>query len=179
MVKLSEFMTGGSIFTSIENYQPLPFLGDGQNVVMDRLLTLQYGDRLLYTKIIGLSFPEIAQMIVMLHGDKWDNLILVDSVNKTASKTRTITETTTNVENRTNSKDDKNLLAAYNDNELIVNDGRLSNGVDDLNGTETRTMTDETIDLKTAYNNLSLSEKNNIMNTVLYDVASFITLIIY
>lgn len=179
MIKLHEFMTQGGIFNHIQTIKPLPFLGDGQNEVMDRLLVLEYGERSVFIKMIPFSMVQIAEMIVKQSGDKWDDIISLNAVNKNATNTRTITETTTNNETRNNTRDDKNLISAYNDDTLIVNDGLTSIGADDLTGTETRTMTDETINLKNAYNNLSLADKNNIMNTVLKDVANFITLEIY
>jgi len=179
MIKLSEFTVQGGLFNAIENIRPLPFLGDGQNEVMDRLLILQYGDRSVYYKMIPLTLAQIAEMAVMLNGDNWNDIILLNGINKSAKSVRTITETTINDENRINTRDDKNVVSAFNADDLIVNDGMLSNGSDNLNGTETRTMTDELTDLTTAYKHLSLSAKNNIMNVVLKDIADFITLNIY
>ena len=180
MMTLNEFILIDGVFDHIHSFKPdLPFLGDGQNEVMDRLLMLNYGDRLVYRKLIPYPASQICEMLVKQHGHKWDALIEIDALNKLANKTRTITETTTSNETRNNTRDDKNLISAYNDDTLIINDGSLLVGSDDLTGNETRTMTDETIDLKNAYNNLSLSDKNNIMNIVLKDVASFITLSIY
>lgn len=179
MIKLHEFMVQGGLFSLINGIKPMPFLDDGQAVVMDRMLILQYGDRSMFTKMVTVSLPEIAKMVTMLNGDKWDAVVLLDDTDQTAKSLRTITETTINNENRTNARDDKNVVSAFNDDELVVNDGTLSNGVDNLNGTVTRTLTDGTTDLKTAYNNLSLSQKNNIMNVVIKDVADLITLNIY
>lgn len=177
---LNEFILVDGVFQHIDDYKAgLPFLGDGQNEVMDRLLMIEYGDRLVYRKLIPFPAKQICEMLVKQHGHKWDALLEIAALNQLADRTRTITETTTNNETRSNTRDDKNLISAYNDDALIVNDGKLSTGADDLTGTETRTMTDETINFKNAYNNLSLSEKNNIMNVVLKDVASFITLSIY
>ena len=180
MMTLNELILVDGVFNHIHTLKPdLPFLGDGQNEVMDRLLMLNYGDRLVYRKLIPYPASQICEMLVKQHGHKWNALVEVGELNKLANKTRTITETTTNNETRNNTRDDKNLVSAYNDDTLITNDGSLSVGSDDLTGTETRTMTDETIYLNSVYNNLSLSDKNNIMNVVLKDVASFITLSIY
>ena len=180
MLKLSEFILIDGVFDHIHRVKPdLPFLGDGQNEVMDRLLMLDYGDRLVYRKLTPFPASQICEMIVKKYGHNWDALIEIDALNKLANNTRTITETTNNTETRNNERDSKNLVSAYNDDTLITNDGTQSTTVDDMTGTETRTLTDETINLKTAYNNLSLSDKNNIMNIVLKDVASFITVSIY
>lgn len=179
MIKLSEFMVQGGLFEEIEKLTPLPFLGDGQNEVMDRLLIINYGDRSLFSKMNLFTLPEIAEMVVKVHGDKWRDIIQLNAFDKSGGSKRTLTETIDNTENRNNTRDDKNLISAYNDNELIINDGSLTTGNDDLTGTKTRTMTDETTSMRTLYNNLSLVEKNNIMNVVLSDTANFITLNIY
>ena len=180
MMTLNEFILIDGVFNHIHTLKPdLPFLVGGQNEVMDRLLMLNYGDRLVYRKLIPFTAKQICEMVVKQHSHKWVALLELETLNKLANKTRTITEATTNSEIRNNTRDDKNLISAYNDDALITDTGLLSNGSDDLTGVETRTMTDETIDLKSAYNNLSLSDKNNIMNIVLKDVASFITVSIY
>lgn len=179
MTRLDEFLLQGGLFEQLENINPLPFLGDGQNEVMDRLLALKYGGRLLYTKIAPLTFTQIAEMLSVIYGDKWDLYITIGTINTLDKETRTVTETINNVENRNGNTDNKNLISAYNDDSLIVNDGSTSINSDDMTGNKTRTLTDSKTDLQTAYKNLSLSDKNNIMNLVLHDVADFLTLSIY
>lgn len=179
MITLAEFIAINGFFTHVELLKPLPFLGDGQTQVMDRLLTLGYGDRLVYSKLITFTANEVAELIVKNYSHKWDGLVELSSVNVLASNSRTVTETVNNNEIRNNNRDDKNLVSAYNDVTMVVNDGLISNSNDDLTGTKTRTMNDETINIRNAYNNLSLHDKNNIMNVVLKDVADFITLSIY
>ena len=180
MMTLEEFIAIDGIFNHIYTLKPdLPFIGGEQNEIMDRLLMMNYGDRLVYRKLIPYPANQICEMLVKQHSHKWYALLELETLNKLANKMQTITETTTNNETRNNTRDDKNLISAYNDETLITNDGSLSVGSDDLTGNETRTMTDETIDLKSAYNNLSLSDKNNIISVVLKDVASFITTSIY
>lgn len=178
-MKLGEFLYQGDLLNKVNDYKQLPFLFGNQSRVMEQLLIIRYGNRVMFDEMVLIPIADVAQMVVMLNGDKWDSIILLDSKDQTAKTERVITETTENVENRNNTRDNKNLISAYNDDVLIVNDGDLSNGTDELNGTQTRTLTDSTTDLKTAYNNLSLSDKNNIMNVVLKDIADLLTLNIY
>lgn len=180
MTTLNDFISVDGLFKHIYTIkQDLPFLNIEQSATMDSLLMLNYGDRLLYQKLTAFNIAQISEMIVNKYGIKWGMLVEIDRVDKLSTKARVVTETTTNKETRSNSRDDKNLISAYNDDALIVNDGSTSTGSDDLTGTETRTLKDETIDLKTVYNNLSLSDKNSILNTVMKDVADFLTLSIY
>lgn len=178
-MKLVEFLYQGDLLNKVNDYKPLPFLFGNQSRVMEQLLTIRYGNRVMFDEMVLIPIADVAQMVVMLNGDKWDSIILLSSKDQTTKTERVITETTENVENRNNTRDNKNLISAYNDDVLIVNDGDLSNGTDELNGTQTRTLTDSTTDLKNAYNNLSLSDKNNIMNVVLKDIADLLTLNIY
>ena len=178
MIKLSEFLKQGSLFNELENVKPMPFLSVDDNAVLDSLLTLKYGERTVYSKLLTTPFPDIAKMLVTTHGDYWDGLLKID-IDELPSNRRTLTETITTNENRNNSRDDKNVVAAFNSDDLITNDGTLVVGVDDLTGNKTRTLTDENSSLNSAYYHLSLRQKNNIMNVVLLDVASFITLSIY
>lgn len=180
MTTLNDFISVDGLFKHIYTHKnDLPFLTIEQSATMDSLLILKYGDRLLYQKLTTFNIAQISEMIVNQYGSKWDTLIKIDNLDKLSTKSRVVTETTTNKESRKNSRDDKNLISAYNDDALIVNDGSTSTSSDDLNGTETRTLKDGTTDLKTAYNNLSLSDKNSILNTVMKDVVDFLTLSIY
>lgn len=90
-----------------------------------------------------------------------------------------VTETTTKTENRKTVKDDVNKVTSYESDDLITNDGSNSVGNDDLTGNETKTTTNEIIDMQTAFNNLSLTMQNSIINTILNDVKQFTTLSIY
>ena len=180
MTTLNDFISVDGLFKHIYAHkQDLPFLSIAQSAAMDNLLVFNYGERLLYQKLTAFSIVQISEMIVDQYGSKWDTLVEIDGLDKLSTKARVVTETTTNNEKRINARDDKNLISAYNDDALIVNDGSTSTGSDDLTGTETRTLKDETIDLKTAYNNLSLSDKNSILNTVMKDVVGFLTLSSY
>lgn len=180
MTTLNDFISVDGLFKHIYTHkQGLSLFTIEQSATMDSLLILKYGERLLYQKLTAFNIAQISEMIVNQYGSKWDTLIEIGKLDKLSTNVRVVTETTTNNEKRSNSRDDKNLISAYNDDALIVNDGSTSTGSDDLTGMETRTLKDETIDLKTAYNNLSLSDKNSILNTIMKDVVDFLTLSIY
>ena len=115
------------------------------------------------------------------YGKKWEILLTEIWVgfNLGARQATKITETINRTENRTTSKDDLNTVTSY-ENETMINDtGTNSTGNDDLIGTETKTTVNEIIDMETAFNNLSLTMQNSIIESVLNDVQNFITLGVY
>lgn len=181
MIKLNDFVLVGSVFGSIKSKINMPFFDDMPTAVLDNLLVTKYGERTLFPKLAGQPLDDLTDMILFTYSNKWQKLVTLDAsgYDVAASKINTVTETVDNSENRVNVKDDINKVTAYNSLDLINNDGSESNSTDTMTGTTTRTVTDSTIDLTTAFNNLSLAEKNNIMNIVLYDVADFLTLSIY
>ncbi len=177
MTKLNEFMLQGSLFTEINNIVSIPFIPS----VMDNLLVVRYGDKTMFSKLLLTPLNEVAKMIVALHGESWDQLIELQAVNFEvgASQTHKITETIVDTETRTNTRDDLNKVSAANSDELINNDGMTSTSNDGLNGEKIRTVTDSIIDINTAYENLSLSSKNRIIDLILKDVSNFLSLSIY
>lgn len=156
------------------------------NAVMDseklhNLFMVRYGDRNVNPSIINLTPFQIADLLTFEYGKKWE--ILSNEIwvgfNLGAKQVNKKTETITKTENREVLKDDVNKVSAYDTDELIVNDGNTSNTTDGLTGNESRVITDEIIDMETAFNNLSLTMQNSIIESVLNDVKSFITLSIY
>ena len=156
------------------------------NVMMDsdklfNLFMVRYGDRNVNPSIINLTPFQIADLLTFEYGKKWEILSTEIWVgfNLGAKQVNKKTETITKTENREVLKDDVNKVSAYDTDELITNDGNTSNTTDGLTGSESRVITDEIIDMETAFNNLSTQTQNSIIETVLNDVKSFITLSIY
>ena len=156
------------------------------NAMMDseklhNLFMVRYGDRNVNPSIINLTPFQIADLLTFEYGKKWE--ILSNEIwvgfNLGSKQVNKKTETITKTENRETLKDDVNKVSAYDTDELIVNDGNTSNTTDGLTGNESRVTTDEIIDMETVYNNLANSQKNSIIESVLNDVKSFITLSIY
>lgn len=180
-VTLGEYMQSGSIWGGIQALEPFPFLVTTPPARMDILLELSYGEQWMFHKLGVKPVSEICANIVAVYKDQWLRLIEVQAldINIGSGLTKKQTETSTKTEVRTNSRDDVNKVSAFNSDELINNDGATSTGSDDLEGDTTRVLTDEQISLVNAFNNLSLLDKSNILNTVNKDVASFLTLDIY
>ena len=178
LVTVNDLNNVSQIFTELKKLN--------KNVMMDsdklfNLFMVRYGDRNVNKVIINLTPFQIADLLTFEYGEKWEilNTEIWAGFNLGAKQVNKKTETITKTENREVLKDDVNKVSAYDTDELIVNDGNTSNTTDGLTGNESRVTTDEIIDMETAFNNLSLTTQNSIIETVLNDVKNFITLSIY
>lgn len=178
---LGEYLEGDSMWGLIQALYPFPFLGEYTPTKLDSLLILNHGDKLIYHKIPAMGFELVAQDVVFNYKQKWLDLLAINelTLNIGADSTHKISETLTHAETRINIQDNINKVSAFNTDELIANDGSNSNNSDDIDYSKTRVLTDETLSLQTAFNNLNVKQKNTIIQTVNNDVASLLTLNIY
>ena len=148
---------------------------------MNNLFRLRYGSKWVTDIVAVNSLTTIADLIVFEFGKKWEILLTEIWVgfNLGARQATKLTETINRTENRTTVKDDLNKVTSYEDETMITDTGTNSTGNDDLIGTETKTTVNEIIDMETAFNNLSLTMQNSIIESVLNDVQNFITLGVY
>lgn len=179
--KLNSLSLVGSIWGEIAIVEMFPFIVDKGADNLDLLLYDLYGERELFKTVLNKPLADIAKMIVILNKDKWDRMIAIELEKFPigGGVTRRLTETVTDNETRSSNKDNLNKVSAANDLELIVNDGSNSIENDVIDNTKTRTLTDGNYSVNTAYNDLLLMSKNNIINTTLKDVATYLTLSIY
>ena len=178
LVTVNDFNNVSQIFTELKKLNT--------NAMMDseklhNLFMVRYGDRNVNPSIINLTPFQIADLLTFEYGKKWE--ILSNEIwvgfNLGSKQVNKKTETITKTENRLTDKDDLNKVSGFDSEELITDNGLNSKTKDDLTGTETKTTTNEIIDMETVYNNLANSQKNSIIESVLNDVKNFITLSIY
>lgn len=179
--KLNSLSLIGSIWGEIQLIEPFPFIVDKGADNLDLLMFDLYGERELFKTVLNKPLTDIANMIVLLNKDKWNRMVAIELEKFPigGGVTRRLTETITDNETRSSNKDNLNKVSAANDLELIVNDGSNSIENDVIDNTKTRTLTDGNYSVNTAYNDLLLMSKNNIINTTLKDVATYLTLSIY
>lgn len=179
--KLNSLSLIGSIWGEIQLIEPFPFIVDKGADNLDLLMFDLYGERELFKTVLNKPLTDIANMIVLLNTDKWNRMVAIELEKFPigGGVTRRLTETITDNETRSSNKDNLNKVSAANDLELIVNDGSNSIENDVIDNTKTRTLTDGNYSVNTAYNDLLLMSKNNIINTTLKDVATYLTLSIY
>lgn len=178
---LAVWMEQGSLWEGIRGLAPLPFFDTVPPAQLDVQTVLSFGDRFMFSKLVTTTVAQMSVNIVSLYKDKWTKLVEVlaydyDVMANTSKKTTDVTHKT---EARDNTRDDVNKVSAFNTDDLITDTGATSTGADNLTGDIDRTLTEANISLSDAFNNLSLLDKNNIIQTVIKDVASYMTLDVY
>ena len=182
LVNLKTWLNGGSIFTAIQTYEEFPFFSwDCTPADLDQMLSLTYGQRLVASSFNNFDINVAGKIIAKLYSEKWNALIKFNitppdigakSTTKTTGKQNTI-GTKNGVSNT------ENKVSAFNSDDLI-NDTGSHNALDE-NTTQdiTQDSSISVIDWQTAFSNLSLAERTNIISVVLKDVASYLTVSVY
>ena len=180
-ITLSQYLVGKSIWGQTLALVSVPELDLIGATALDKNLIVNHGDKNIFYKIPLLGFNDVCNDIAFNYGAKWKDLISIKTLNLNigADNTHKISETLTHAETRINTQESINKVSAFNTNELLANDGSNSNNSDDIDYSKTKVFTDENLSLKTAFNNLSLKQKNIIIRTVNSDIASLLTLDIY
>lgn len=181
LVNLKTWLAGGSIFTAIQTIKNFPFFAGDAATDLDYMITLNYGQRQLFSAFIDVPVDTVAKHIVKLYGDKWDALISFSesgvNIGASSSIKTTGKQKTTGFKN--DNTDVTNKVSAFNSDDLLVDTG--STTVADENTTQDvdRDSLVETFNIQTAFNNLALAEKTNIISVVLKDVATYLTVSVY
>ena len=182
-MKLSEFIAGKEFFQELQAISggELPFLTEVHAPeVYNTVLVLNYGQRKVFDPMVDVDFTTLARMIYMKHRERWLRLVereLLSSGNQ--NKRREVTETISSTEDRVSESIGINKVSGFNSPTMIDNDGSTSTGSDGLIGEVTKTLVDEQIDVKNTYDMLTISARDSIMESVVSDVSSFLTLSIY
>ena len=181
LVNLKTWLGGGSIFTAIQTAENFPFFADTTPEELDQMLNLTYGQRLVTSAFNNFDINVAGKFITKLYGAKWYALIQFNitqpdigakSTTKTTGKQNTI-GTKNGVSNT------ENKVSAFNSDDLITDTG-ARNELDENNTQDiTRDLSVSVIDWQTAFNNLSLAERTNIISVVLKDVSTYLTNSVY
>lgn len=175
MMKLSEFLAKGSLFGAIETIEPFPFIVDAEE--LDLLLGFKCGERFVFPLVETMTVETVAKLLVLNFRKAWGNYALMEGLEINNSKV--LTETVNVTETRNNTTNQVNTISAFNDVEMVDNDGSNITGVDDVLGETVRTLTDENKDSKAAFELLNITARDSIIKLVLNDVKTLLTLSIY
>lgn len=178
-ITLSQFLENESVFTRIQSLSPYPFFDQMQPLDMDKHLDMFYGDKIVYPKMIKYSLDQLVNNINSYYSKKWENYILVNSIDIANGAERTVNESNTNKNISTGSNNTDHKLSAFNSDELVTDKADHTANTNTSDGEGTRLLTEKSKSMLTAYNNLLLSQKVNIIELVIKDVASYLTLDIY
>lgn len=181
MVNLKTWLTGGSIFTAIQSNLDFPFFSYAPPAELDQMLSLTYGKRMVASAFNNVDVNTAGKFISNLYGEKWDALIKFNisppdlgakSTTRTTGKQNTI-GTKNGVSNT------ENKVSAFNSDDLITDTGANNELEENTMEDITRDSSISVIDWQTAFSNLSLAERTNIISVVLKDVASYLTVSVY
>ena len=178
-INLEHFLENESIFTRIQSLSPYPFFDKMTPLDMDKHLIMFYGERIVFNKIIGFDLDTIASLIVGVNGDKWENLILANSLDILSGAERTVNENNSSNVINTGANTRTHKISSFNDPALIEDSADVDSNTGTVDNTGTRLLTEKTKSMQTAYNNLQLYKKLNIIETVIKDVSNYLTLDIY
>lgn len=178
-ITLDQFLENESIFTRIRSISPYPFFDKITVLDMDKHLIMFYGERIVFKKILGSDLDTIARLIVGVNGDKWTNLILANGLDILSGAERTLNENNTSNVLNTGANTRTHKISGFNDPELIEDSADVDSSTGTVDNTGTRLLTEKTKSLQTAYNNLQLHTKLNIIESVIKDVSNYLTLDIY
>ena len=181
LVNLKTWLTGGSIFTAIQTAENFPFFSDTPPAELDQLLSLTYGERMVASAFNNFDINTAGKFITKLYGEKWNALIQFN-ISPPDLGAKSITKTTGN-QNTVGTKNDvsnsENKVSAFNSDALITDTGARNELDENVIQDITRDSSVSVIDWQTAFNNLSLAERTNIISVVLKDVASYLTVSVY
>ena len=178
-MKLNEYLEGKDVFTAIKTAGEFDFIQSDDIPAMNGLLSLEHGRKLIYDPITTIEFETVAGLIAVKYQSKWEGYVLAAAAMENVNVRREVTETITDSEARTNTRNDTAKVSAFNSSEMINDTGNDTIGNDTLEGEKERLLVDETIDPGKAYNLLDSNTKNGIINRVISDVSEFFTLSIY
>lgn len=144
-----------------------------------QLFTLKYGERVLRAPLDKWGAVGIAEMLVLEYGEKW-RLFSEQMVNFTSyfGGVR-VTEKLDKQELLNNVNDTLNKIAAYDSDDLFVNDGNntTSNSTNTLE--YTKTLLNENVNIKELVSSLQVRIESDIIKLVVNDTKNFICLEIY
>lgn len=172
---IRQFLNGSDLWEAINNVKPFPFIDETTN----NLFLAEYGQMPLFSGIAGDSVENVAEYVVRLFGDKWEQLLSAAGVSLAADSVRTVTETTDTDETRETATTDTDKTSAFNSDELIDEGGKETEGTETREVDTIKTITDETQSAGTLFDNLQKADKLNIIKTALADVANFMKVSVY
>ena len=178
-ISLDQFLENESIFTRIQTLSPYPLFDTMQALEMDKHLSIKYGERIVHSKIISLDLDILAKLIIGVNGDKWEKLIAANNLDILSGSERTVNESNSSNVINTGANTRTHKVSGFNSPTLIEDNADIDSSTGTVDNTGNKLLTEKTKSLKTAYNNLQLQTKLNIIETVVKDVSNYLTLDIY
>ena len=178
-VILDEFLFNESLFDRVQSLSTFPFFDTVHPLKMDELLKIKFGERLVFRKFLNVDLDTIALFIVSEYQNKWTNILTAINSDIKNGSERVLSEDTSNKVLTNGSNITENKVSAFNSDELVIDKADSNTSNNESDNTIIKSTTEKLSSFATVYNNLSLAQKLNIINTVISDVAKHLTLDIY
>ena len=181
LVNLKTWLAGGSIFTAIQTAENFPFFVDNTPAELDQMLSLTYGERMIASAFNNFDINTAGKFITKLYGEKWKALITFNATPPDigAKSTTKTTGNQNNIGTKNGVSNTENKVSAFNSDALITDTGAHNELNESTSQDVVRNSTVDVIDWQTAFNNLALSERTNIISVVLKDVSTYLTVSVY
>lgn len=180
MKTISEYLENNSVFTTIFNETKAPIVTTIGASSLDLVLDQMVGDRLLTDKFIK-DAEKVLKAFSVGYKSKLEYLekLTLLKVEIDTGAGRRLKEVIKTSHDKKFDSDEVNKVSSFNDDTLVSDTGRNSLHNENSLGDSDRVLTDENFSLTQAFNNLQLLDKNNIINSIVKDVAQYISLSIY
>lgn len=160
---IAEYLDGENLFDAIATKGNYPFIDETTN----KIFITMYGRSPLFSEIEANTVDELATMVAMMYGDKWNDLIESTGAEFGAVETVKTIETVASDEAETQK------VSAYNDEALVDDSGS------DITGTVERDSSTSKFTNDSTYQALQMSDKLAIIRVAMADVANFMKLSVY
>lgn len=180
-MNFNELLKDNSLFGTINSIKEFPFITSYGAEKIDLLYKMLYGSRIIPSNVENMSIQDIANVIVVSFGDKWEKQykLLTDELLAGVESKTVIEESTEDDTDRNLTTTTINKVSAFNEDELTENDG--DDEKSNLNETKksTRNSTNTTTSMKAIKDQLELLTSNFIIDVVMKDVSQLLSLSIY
>lgn len=167
------------IFTEMLKIKPLPFVVDYEAKSLDLFYNLKYGSRTVAKNIANLSSLDVARIIVVSYGDKWNNKYAILKNMEIGVDSKTIVDETINDDvKRVSSSNQTNQVSAFNDENVATNDVQVDIVNDDVKKDSTKNIVKTHKSINAIKTQLDLLT-SNFIDDVFQDVNKIVFLSIY
>ena len=167
------------IFIEMLKIKPLAFFADYEAENLDVLYKLKYGSRVVAKNIINLTSSEVARILIVSYGDKWNNkYALLKEIEKGVDSKTIIDETINDDVKRVSSSNQTNQVSAFNDEEVATNDVQVDIVNDDVKKDSTKNTVKTHKSINAIKTQLDLLN-SNFIDDVFQDVNKIVFLSIY
>ena len=177
---LTDFLTE-NIFTLMVQSGGLDFVPPENLDTMDKLMRFKHGNKLIDTTVDNFTIAQLADMVVMLYKPLWSlKLGLYDvAVEGSGGHVIKVTESTDRVSERLTGGSNTDKVSGFNSDVLVNDSGSEQTGNEDLTESRNRVITTINNNPIESFNLLANHVKSSIIEQIVDDVGSFLTLKIY